>query len=207
MCEQWDLGAASWEYLRWVLNIQLWIIPYEYCLIILCTLQVAKWTVGKLGSDKTPQLNGTIMLIPNSEKMTGTEEAPPIQMHWKVPMASVSGPCTPSSSLTQCIPVPSPPLQCGLGVCIVDMSLSFSIIKMHILKTSLSRALSFTQASRLHRCSWRTRSINHTKECAPSRSLGNFKFVQSELRHRWVDYYVCVPAQLLLFTLPNLLQK
>lgn len=29
------------------------------------------------------------MLIPNSENMT--EEAPPIQMHWKVPMASVSG--------------------------------------------------------------------------------------------------------------------
>ena len=51
--------------------------------------QVAKWTVGKLGSDKTPQLNGTIVLIPNSENVT--EEAPPIQMHWKVPMASVSG--------------------------------------------------------------------------------------------------------------------
>ena len=29
------------------------------------------------------------MLIPNSENVT--EEAPPIQMHWKVPMASVSG--------------------------------------------------------------------------------------------------------------------
>ena len=47
--------------------------------------------MGKLGSDKTPQLNGTIMLIPNSERSAGTEEAPPIQMHWKVPMASVSG--------------------------------------------------------------------------------------------------------------------
>ena len=52
---------------------------------------MAKWTVGKLLSDKTPQLNGTFMLVPNSEKITGTEEAPPIQMHWKVPMASVSG--------------------------------------------------------------------------------------------------------------------
>jgi AP-3 complex subunit mu len=50
---------------------------------------VAKWTVGKLAANKTPQLNGTIMLIPNSEK--AMEEAPPIQMHWKVPMASVSG--------------------------------------------------------------------------------------------------------------------
>ena len=47
--------------------------------------------MGKLLSDKTPQLNGTFMLVPNSEKITGTEEAPPIQMHWKVPMASVSG--------------------------------------------------------------------------------------------------------------------
>ena len=64
---------------------------FRYQPIYLVASQVAKWTVGKLGSDRTPQLNGTIMLIPNSEKMTGTEEAPPIQMHWKVPMASVSG--------------------------------------------------------------------------------------------------------------------
>lgn len=49
--------------------------------------KIAKWTIGKLNADKTPQLNGTIMLQPNS----ATEEAPPIQMHWKVPMASVSG--------------------------------------------------------------------------------------------------------------------
>jgi AP-3 complex subunit mu len=48
---------------------------------------VAKWTLGKLSPEKTPQLNGTIMLQPNS----ASEEAPPIQMHWKVPMASVSG--------------------------------------------------------------------------------------------------------------------
>jgi AP-3 complex subunit mu len=49
--------------------------------------KVAKWTIGKLTNDRQPQLNGTIMLQPNSV----TEEAPPIQMHWKVPMASVSG--------------------------------------------------------------------------------------------------------------------
>jgi len=49
--------------------------------------KIAKWTVGKLTSDRTPQLNGTVILNPNS----ATEEAPPIQMHWKVPMASVSG--------------------------------------------------------------------------------------------------------------------
>lgn len=49
--------------------------------------KIAKWTVGKLASDRTPQLNGTILLQPNST----SEEAPPIQMQWKVPMASVSG--------------------------------------------------------------------------------------------------------------------
>lgn len=49
--------------------------------------KVAKWTVGKLSLDKTPQLNGTIFLQPNS----ASEEAPPIQLHWKVPMSSVSG--------------------------------------------------------------------------------------------------------------------
>eukprot|EP01038_Epipyxis_sp_PR26KG_P007925 gene7925-10758_t len=49
--------------------------------------KVAKWTVGKLNPDRFPQLNGTIILQPNSSP----EEHPPIQMHWKVPMASVSG--------------------------------------------------------------------------------------------------------------------
>jgi len=58
--------------------------------------KVAKWTVGKLAADKTPTLTGTIMLIPNSK----TEEAPPIQMNWKVPMASVSGLAVASLHLT-----------------------------------------------------------------------------------------------------------
>ena len=58
--------------------------------------KVAKWTIGKLGADKTPTLSGTIMLIPNSK----TDEAPPIQMHWKVPMASVSGLAVASLHLT-----------------------------------------------------------------------------------------------------------
>jgi hypothetical protein len=74
-----------------MLNTQFETLSHEYRVISVFSSQIAKWTVGKLGPDKTPQLNGTIMLIPNGEKMTGTEEAPPIQMHWKVPMASVSG--------------------------------------------------------------------------------------------------------------------
>jgi AP-3 complex subunit mu len=49
--------------------------------------QVAKWTVGKLTSDKNPTLTGAILLQPHSV----VEEAPPISMHWRVPMASVSG--------------------------------------------------------------------------------------------------------------------
>jgi AP-3 complex subunit mu len=49
--------------------------------------KVAKWTIGKLTSEKNPQLNGTVMLQPNST----LDEAPPIQMSWKVPMSSVSG--------------------------------------------------------------------------------------------------------------------
>lgn len=66
--------------------------------------KVARWTVGKLVENKYPQLNGTIILQPNSHSMAssssgglggpmgqGADEAPPIQMHWKVPMASVSG--------------------------------------------------------------------------------------------------------------------
>jgi AP-3 complex subunit mu len=58
--------------------------------------KIAKWTIGKLAADKTPTLNGTILLIPNSV----SEEAPPIQMNWKVPMASVSGLAIASLHLT-----------------------------------------------------------------------------------------------------------
>jgi len=43
--------------------------------------------VGKLTIDKNPQLNGSIILQSGSVK----EEAPPIEMHWKVPMSSFSG--------------------------------------------------------------------------------------------------------------------
>jgi AP-3 complex subunit mu len=77
-------------------------------------LQVAKWTVGKLVADKFPQLNGTIILqnsttvtigSNNNNSSSGSghnsnEEAPPIQMHWKVPMASVSGLAIQSLQLT-----------------------------------------------------------------------------------------------------------
>jgi AP-3 complex subunit mu len=64
--------------------------------------RVAKWLVGKLGEDISLQLTGSIVL--SSPPTGGTtspslassapgmdEVAPPIEMHWKVPMASVSG--------------------------------------------------------------------------------------------------------------------
>jgi len=69
--------------------------------------KVAKWTVGKLVADKYPQLTGTIMLQPNANGFSGSgssggggEEAPPIQMDWKVSMASVSGLAIQSLQLT-----------------------------------------------------------------------------------------------------------
>ena len=58
--------------------------------------KVARWNVGKLSRDKTPQLNGVIILQPN----TIPEESPPIQVDWKVPMASVSGLAVASLQLT-----------------------------------------------------------------------------------------------------------
>ena len=58
--------------------------------------KVAKWTIGKLTSEKSPQLNGSIFLQPNST----SEESPPIEMHWKVPMASLSGLAVASLLLT-----------------------------------------------------------------------------------------------------------
>jgi len=58
--------------------------------------KVAKWNIGKLTSDKSPQLSGSIFLQPNST----SEESPPIEMHWKVPMASLSGLAVASLLLT-----------------------------------------------------------------------------------------------------------
>jgi AP-3 complex subunit mu len=58
--------------------------------------KVAKWTIGKLSSDKSPQLSGSVYLQPNS----ASEESPPIEMHWKVPMASLSGLAVASLVLT-----------------------------------------------------------------------------------------------------------
>jgi AP-3 complex subunit mu len=58
---------------------------------VICNeIQVAKWTVGKLTSDKTPTLTGPLILQPQSANVP-VDEAPPITMNWKVPMASVSG--------------------------------------------------------------------------------------------------------------------
>lgn len=53
-------------------------------------MQVAKWTIGKLSNsstDKVPHLTGAVLLQPNSS----FEEAPHIEMQWKVPLASISG--------------------------------------------------------------------------------------------------------------------
>ena len=57
--------------------------------------QVAKWTVGKLQRGQSPQMTG-IALMTSSSASRGTGassniEIPPVQMHWKVPLASVSG--------------------------------------------------------------------------------------------------------------------
>lgn len=49
--------------------------------------KIAKWTIGKLVKDRTPQLNGTFLL----QSQSIAEEAPPIQLHFKVPMATISG--------------------------------------------------------------------------------------------------------------------
>lgn len=51
--------------------------------------QVAKWTIGKLAKDQSPTLNGSIIF--QSGASPHSEDAPPIQLNWKVPMASISG--------------------------------------------------------------------------------------------------------------------
>ena len=60
--------------------------------------------MGKLVENKYPQLTGTIILQPNAGGLNGsgngTEEAPPIQMNWKVSTASVSGLAIQSLQLT-----------------------------------------------------------------------------------------------------------
>lgn len=43
------------------------------------TQQVAKWTVGKMGRDRNPQLTGSIVLAGPRP-----EESPPLQVDWKV---------------------------------------------------------------------------------------------------------------------------
>ena len=66
--------------------------------------KVAKWNIGKLTPDKLPRLRGTMILqqaAQNTKKHASKNQhradsneiidSPPIQMHWKVPMASLSG--------------------------------------------------------------------------------------------------------------------
>ncbi|CAM9659384.1 unnamed protein product [Choristocarpus tenellus] len=48
--------------------------------------KVVKWSVGKLSKDKSATMNGTMRI-----QGPKPEESPPIQLSWKVPMASVSG--------------------------------------------------------------------------------------------------------------------
>lgn len=55
--------------------------------------KIAKWSIGKLGTDKRPQLTGSIL---KHAAGTGSAEADipcvqPLQLQWKVPTASVSG--------------------------------------------------------------------------------------------------------------------
>lgn len=50
--------------------------------------KVAKWVIGKLDQTKRPQLTGTMILQTNDDI---PEENPPLQLHWKIPQASVSG--------------------------------------------------------------------------------------------------------------------
>ena len=50
--------------------------------------KVARWTVGKLQGDKYPQLTGVLLYQPNAK---GKDEAPELQMNWRVASACVSG--------------------------------------------------------------------------------------------------------------------
>jgi hypothetical protein len=50
--------------------------------------KVAKWVIGKLDPSKRPQLTGTLLLLSGDDK---PEENPPLQLHWRIPQASVSG--------------------------------------------------------------------------------------------------------------------
>jgi AP-3 complex subunit mu len=52
------------------------------------TTKIATWQVGKILGDRFPQLTGSILYQRDSK---GKDEAPTLQMNWKVPSASVSG--------------------------------------------------------------------------------------------------------------------
>jgi AP-3 complex subunit mu len=49
--------------------------------------KLVKWTVGKIGPKNIPQLTGVLLLVSGEQP----EESPPVQLSWKVPVASVSG--------------------------------------------------------------------------------------------------------------------
>lgn len=68
--------------------------------------QIARWTIGKLVREKLTTLSGTVLFNKASKKSAGSgssnsggnpyvtyqdTDTPHVQMHWKVPMASVSG--------------------------------------------------------------------------------------------------------------------
>jgi len=78
-------------------------------LLVYSSHQVARWIIGKLVREKQTCLSGTVLFNKSSSKRAGgtggsggggnvtqcvtyeDTDTPHIQMHWKVPMASVSG--------------------------------------------------------------------------------------------------------------------
>lgn len=59
--------------------------------------KTAKWTIGKLDERKKMVLSGTMILTKDGKR---PEENPPLQLDWKIPLASVSGLAVSGLSLT-----------------------------------------------------------------------------------------------------------
>ncbi len=59
----------------------------------MCPVQIAKWSIGKIGTDKRPQLTGSILKHAAGTNSTEADmpSVEPLQLQWKVPTASVSG--------------------------------------------------------------------------------------------------------------------
>ncbi len=46
--------------------------------------RVARWTIGKLSIERSPQLSGSIELAAGAAAATPEELAPPVELQWKV---------------------------------------------------------------------------------------------------------------------------